>query len=63
MRFINESGSERASQEPISRNIIGPGLAECAGEREQHRTRYKRNHGAPIAHDIPAGVYDKRIGR
>ena len=46
----------------LARHVVGPGLGQRAGEREQDRARRKRNdHRACVAHDITAGVHHKRV--
>ena len=61
MRLIGVLATEGACDELASRNVSGPGFAQCAREREQYRARRQRDHRACVAHDIAAGVDDERL--
>jgi hypothetical protein len=63
MRFIDGSRSECVGKELVSSRVPGPDLSQSAYQCEQHGTRYERNHYASITNDIPACVYDQRLGR
>ena len=50
MRCICIARPEGARDQHLARYVLGPGLGECTGEREQHRTTGKRNNHRPGAH-------------
>jgi hypothetical protein len=61
MRFIDEPCSECARKEHIPRNVAGPRFCQRSCEREQHRTRCKRDHSTINAHNMTACVHDERF--
>jgi hypothetical protein len=60
MRSIGELRSECPRDEGAPRYVFGPGFAQRAGEREQHRTPRERDHHACVTDDVTARVDDDR---
>ncbi len=61
MRFVGMLRAERAGEQHIPRRVPRPRFAERARKREQHRAPCKRHEDVPLAHEIAAGVDDKRV--
>ena len=63
MGFVGVLSAERAGEQHVPRHVPRPCLAERASKREQHRTPCERHEHVPLAHEIAAGVDDKRVRR
>ena len=63
MGFVGVLRAERAREQHIPRHVSGPCLAERARKREQYRTSRERHEHVPLAHEVAAGIDDKRLRR
>jgi hypothetical protein len=57
--FIGALRPEGPGHQHVSRHNGRPGLAQRAGECEEHRASRQRDHHAGVAQDMAAGVHDK----